>query len=751
MNEYSGKTIMIIGAGLLQIPAIEIAKEMGLKTVVTDYNPEAPGLKLADVPIIISTKDIEGTVRKAKEYVRKHGRIDGVITVGTDASMTVAAVANALGLPGIKFENAEAATNKIKMRERFKKYNVPCPDFSECWTLEDAYKFASNHEFPLVIKPSDNMGARGVIKINSIDEIPNAFAHAKRNSPSGELIIEEYMEGPELSIDALIFDNKIVITGIADRIIDLEPYFIELGHIMPSNLPKEQQEEAVEVMKKGIKALGITLGAAKGDIKITPEGAKIGELAARLSGGFMSAYTFPYSTGINLIKAAIKIALGYKPSEKELTPKFHKVAVEKALIPQPGLIKDIKGIEEAKKVPGIKEIFIRVKPGDIFKLPTSNVEKAGNVIGVADTREKALEIVDKAISLIKFEIGPIPSLTEEEIRIKAQRLFRGSCFACPVCDGEACAGLIPGMGSVGTGESFKANIKAIRKYKVNIKIIHNIKEVDTSVEIFGYKLKIPVIAAPVTGTDINMNNAIDEYEYDKIVVDGFRDYGTIAMVGDGADENQYKIGLKAIEEAHGWGIPIFKPRKDQREVIKRIKSAQRAGAIAVGMDLDAGAFITMKLKGAEVSPKSEEEIKEILSYVKVPFIVKGVMTKEDAIKCVELGVNAIVVSNHGGRVMDSMPGTLDVLPEIAEAVKGKITVFVDGGIRSGLDVFKAVALGADAVLIGRPVAIYAVGGGIEGIRIYLDKITRELKEVMLLTGTKDLYNIDKKLISKVED
>ncbi len=736
----TAKRIMIIGAGILQMPVIEIAKDMGLKTIVTDYNPNAPGLKIADVPIIMSTKDIEGTVRVAKQYAEKD-RIDGVITVGTDASMTVAAVANALGLPGIKFENAEAATNKIKMRARFKQHNVPSPDFAECWSLEDAYKFADSHNYPLVIKPSDNMGARGVVRIDSREEVLEKFEHAKKYSPTGELIIEEFMDGFELSIDALIFNGKIVITGIADRMIDFEPYFVEIGHIMPSELPKEKQEQAIDVMIKGVKALGITLGAAKGDIKVTSKGAMVGEIAARLSGGFMSAYTYPLSTGVNLIKAAIKIALNQKPTENELKPKFHKVAVEKAIIPQPGYILNISGIDEAKKIPGIAEIFLRVKPGEIFKTPTSNVEKAGNVIGVAKTRKEALKIVDQALKRIKIEVGSVPLVSEKEIRRKAQRLFKGSCFACEICDGEACAGLIPGMGAVGKGNSFKANIEALRKCRINIRVIHNITKPDISVELFGYKLKIPILAAPITGTDVNMNNAIDEFEYDKIVVDAFRDIGSIAMVGDGADPQQYLIGLKAIEEADGWGIPIFKPRAEQNEIIKRIKKSEEKGCIAVGCDVDAACFVTMKIKNQPVSPKSPKDLKELIKSTKLPFIVKGIMTKEDAILAFEAGASGIVVSNHGGRVLDDMPGTLNVLQEIVKAVKGRGIILVDGGIRSGRDVFKCIALGADAVLIGRPVAIAAVGGGVEGVKFIINRMIEELNETMILTGSPNLKRI----------
>jgi biotin carboxylase len=217
---YSGgvmkKTIMVIGGGLLQVPVIETAQRMGYQVIVTDYNPNALGLKHADIPIIMSTRDIEGSVRVAKSQ-NELTPISAVLTVGTDASMTVAAVASALNLPGIKFEDAEAATNKIKMRMRLKEHNVPCPNFLPVWSIADAKKACRILKFPVVIKPSDNMGARGVTRIDNRNQIADAFRLAKSASPSGELIIEEYMEGAELSIDAVIFKGEITFTGIADR------------------------------------------------------------------------------------------------------------------------------------------------------------------------------------------------------------------------------------------------------------------------------------------------------------------------------------------------------------------------------------------------------------------------------------------------------------------------------------------------------------------------------------------------------
>ena len=406
MEKETQQTIMIIGAGRLQVPAIKKAKEMGLYTVATDYNRSAPGLALADDRLIISTRDIDGSVRETRRYHREVHKIDGVMTVGTDASMTVAAVANALGLPGIRFINAEAASNKLKMRSRFVEHGVPCPALGECWTVEDALAhFKRLNRVPVVLKPSDNMGARGVSRADTEDDIRRAFAFAKEATPSGEVIIEEFMEGPELSIDALVYDGQIHITGVADRLIAMPPYFVETGHIMPSALPADQIADAIDVMSRGIRALGLSLGAAKGDIKVTPAGARVGEIAARLSGGFMSAYTYPYSSGVDLIGNAIRIALGKAPHSLE--EKTHRVAIESAIIPKPGRILAIEGLDTALALPGVRHIFMNVDIGDIVVTPRSNVEKAGHVIAVAETRAEAIELAARALAAIRIETGPI--------------------------------------------------------------------------------------------------------------------------------------------------------------------------------------------------------------------------------------------------------------------------------------------------------------------------------------------------------
>ncbi len=740
------KTIMIIGGGLLQLPVIHTAKKMGHQVVVTDYNANAIGMKEADIPIVMSTRDIEGSVRVAKAQ-NELTTISAVLTVGTDASMAVAAVANALNLPGIKFEDAEAATNKIKMRMRFKEHGVPSPHFLPVWSLSDAKKAGKILKFPVVIKPSDNMGARGVMRVDNLNQLSDAFKFSKGASPSGELIMEEFMDGPELSIDAIIHNHEITITGVADRIIEYPPYFIETGHNMPSSLPREVQEAACEIMKLGIRALGIDRGAAKGDIKITKNGPMIGELAARLSGGFMSAYTYPLSSGVDLMKAVIEVALGQEPGNLE--PVMNQYAIERAIITKSGIVKKITGLEEALKIPGIREIFLNVKPGDKVTQPRSNVEKAGHIIAVGKTLEDAVTCVEKCKSVLNFEMIEESEISMETIHLAAKVKFKKICYVCKTCDGRDCPTGVPGMGGTGTGESFRRNIASLKKYKINTRLIHDVTQPDTETKFMELSLSLPVMAAPITGTVTNMGGAIDELDYNRAVISGCLKAGTIAFVGDGATPDKYKIGLQAIAEHGGKGIPIFKPRSDNKDIIMRIKAAEKAGAMAVGMDIDAVVFKTMAMKNQSVGPKSFSELKELISSTKLPFFLKGIMNVRDAVAAVEVGAYGIIISNHGGRVLDEMMGSMDVLEEIVREINHNLTIVIDGGFREGVDILKALALGAGAILIGRPLAIAAVGMGAEGVSYYLNYLKKDLVKAMILTGCKTIKDISPDIIKAV--
>jgi len=256
-------------------------------------------------------------------------------------------------------------------------------------------------------------------------------------------------------------------------------------------------------------------------------------------------------------------------------------------------------------------------------------------------------------------------------------------------------------------------------------------------------LALPVLGAPIGGMDINFKGVISEADYAAAVISGCQQAGTVAMTGDGPDPAIFAAGL---QQAHlGAFIPVIKPR-DNETIIAMAKAAIQAGAKAFGVDIDAAALVNMTKAGMPVGPKTVADLAYIKQHTTIPFIVKGIMTVDEAMACYRAGVDAIVVSNHGGRALDHTPGTAEVLPYITDVLRGKITILVDGGVRSGADVLKMLALGADAVLLGRPLAIAAIGGGAAGVKILFDKLRAELQAAMILTGTASVTNVSSEIL-----
>lgn len=328
----------------------------------------------------------------------------------------------------------------------------------------------------------------------------------------------------------------------------------------------------------------------------------------------------------------------------------------------------------------------------------------------------------------------------QEVQQTAREKLRGVCRVCPVCNGIACAGKIPGMGGIGTGLAFQHNIQALAVHKFNLRTVHNIIEPRLDCTILGLPLALPVIGAAIGGTALNLNAALTEEEYATAVVGGCHAAGTVCMTGDGPNPAIFTAGLSGLKTKPGGAIPVIKPR-DNATVVAMANDAAAAGALAFGMDIDAAALINMTNAGMPIGPKTVADLTYIKQHTGIPFIVKGIMTVDEAVACCKAGVDAIVVSNHGGRALDHTPGTAEVLPYIADAVQGKLTVLVDGGIRSGADILKMLALGANAVLIGRPVAIAAVGGGTAGVEMLMSKLARELRAAMVLTGTAQVTQV----------
>jgi hypothetical protein len=288
------------------------------------------------------------------------------------------------------------------------------------------------------------MGARGVRRVDDEEQLREALDTALEQSAGGRAIVEQYLEGPELSLDALIHGGRITICGVADRHICFPPYFVEMGHTMPSALAPEILRDAEEVFQRGIRALGITEGAAKGDIKATPKGAVVGEIAARLSGGYMSGWTFPFASGVEVTAAALNIAVGLPPGDLE--PRRNWVSAERAFISIPGAVNTLEGIEEARGIPGIEELFLRVSPGQQVQLPINNMGKCGNLISKAPNRSQAVEAVEAAVRSVLLRLQPADPRTDAFLRGAEQggfsafpelsKAIRGRLERMPVWLGE---------------------------------------------------------------------------------------------------------------------------------------------------------------------------------------------------------------------------------------------------------------------------------------------------------------------------
>lgn len=353
----------------------------------------------------------------------------------------------------------------------------------------------------------------------------------------------------------------------------------------------------------------------------------------------------------------------------------------------------------------------------------------------------------------KAQQAPAPPAAKSPLKYpdvmkNAREMLYPFCRVCPECDGVACAGEVPGFGGVHSGTSFKNNYNSLAKIHLKMRTFHDIKKPDMSVNFFGQKLQIPILGAPTAGTKYNMGTKLAEEQFITAVLAGCLAAGTLGSLGDGVGEGEevYQSRMKIMASFQGKGFCIIKPRT-QEEIIRRMHMAEEAGSVVLGVDVDAAGRAARVVPGQTVEPKTPKQLTELVKATKLPFIIKGIMTKEEAMMALDTGAAGIVVSNHGGRVLDHTKGVAEVLPEIVDSVKGKTFIMADGAVRYGADVLKLVALGADAVLVGRPVIRGAYGGDKEGVALVLNKMRGELESSMVLTGMAGIAQVNRSILA----
>lgn len=395
------KKIMILGASILQLPAIQRARKMGLYVVAVDMNPDAIGFGEAGIiKEVISTIDVPAVLECAKKH-----KIDGIMTLASDMPMrTVATVANELNLIGISEDTALKATNKAVMRQALLDGNVPVPKFYKVSNKEEYKKAVINFSSPFVVKPADNSGSRGIYLVDDIDDVRSidmAYSYSRQYSRNGDVVVEEYMVGPEVSVETLTVDGVCHIIQITDKITTGAPYFVEMGHTQPSQLSEETKKKIAKITKDANRAIGIDNGPSHTEIIVTKDGPKIVELGARLGGDCITTHLVPLSTGIDMVESCIKIALGEKP---DIRAKIDKVSAVRYFSQSDGAIKKISGVKEAQQLCGVKQISIVQKVGETINGIKNSSDRIGFVVMQSDSHQNIDELHNKVLEKITIEM-----------------------------------------------------------------------------------------------------------------------------------------------------------------------------------------------------------------------------------------------------------------------------------------------------------------------------------------------------------
>lgn len=394
------KKLMILGASDLQLEAYLQANKMGIETIGVDMNPNAVALKYADHKEIVSTIDYDGVLEAAIKY-----NIDGIMTLASDMPMqTVAKISKELHLPGIDIDTAIRATDKLMMRKALQKNNVPIPRFFEVIDYENYMEVIKKFTSLFIVKPSDNSGSRGIYAVTDISDtkmITEAFQYSKKYSRSGYILVEELMYGDEVSVESFTQNGKTSIVQITDKKTTGMPYFVEIGHSQPSHYPEETINRIKYVTELAIEAIGIDNAASHTEIKITSEGPKIVEIGARLGGGCITTDLVPLSTGVNMVRASIDLALGNKIN---IEPTIKAGSAISFFYGEKGTINKISGVEEAQKIAGVKKIVFLKTVGDEVNDLKNGSDRFGYVIVQEEDEEKAIELCKSVKKSINIEI-----------------------------------------------------------------------------------------------------------------------------------------------------------------------------------------------------------------------------------------------------------------------------------------------------------------------------------------------------------
>lgn len=404
------KTLLVVSGGVEAIAGIQRAKDMGLSVVVSDGSATAPGFALADDKLVVSTYDADATAAAAREFQRTHRRLDGVMCIASDVPVTVATVARELGLPGIPVPSAMLAMDKLAMKEKFAQDGVAIPWFSAVSSASHLKTLVREQGFPLVLKPVDSRGARGVLRLTADVDLEWAYGESRKHSPTDRVMLERFLPGPQISTESLVVDGVAYTPGFVDRNYEyLEryaPHIIENGGQFPSILDESTRQRVRDVVQQAADSFGIVNGIVKGDIVVTDGRAHVIEIAARLSGGYFCTHQIPLNSGVDLLGNAIRMTLGERVDPRELQPKYDRPVASRWFFPTPGVVTHVDDPAAFAKRTGIEYLELRVKPGDVVGPIDAHPARAGVVIASGGTRDEAVGRANDVIRSLRIETRP---------------------------------------------------------------------------------------------------------------------------------------------------------------------------------------------------------------------------------------------------------------------------------------------------------------------------------------------------------
>lgn len=393
------KKLLILGGSEFQIPLILQAKKMGLVTCLLDRNPEAPGIACADVFYRCSLLDRERALEIAREFAP-----DGVTVGMCDVGVcTAAAICRELGLPGLDPATALRATDKYRMIEAFRKAGVPHPAYFRL-VREELAAAVPLLPFPVISKPVDMAGSRGIEIIRSREEFSAAAARSSRSGVSGDILVEEYLRGPEVSVELLVKDGRPHVLGITDKLTSGAPHFMETGHVQPSSLPEPALARIAEAACAAARSLGLKNSLAHGEIILTEQGPRLVEIGARMGGDSIQMQLIALSAGLNLPQIAIQLALGLDFSVP--VPTLSRASAIGFLPSGAGRVTALKGLSRAAAMDHVVTAAALCREGELLTEAVDNSGRSAYVITQADTPAQALDACRRALGALHLELQP---------------------------------------------------------------------------------------------------------------------------------------------------------------------------------------------------------------------------------------------------------------------------------------------------------------------------------------------------------